>query len=544
MLKYNMNMNFSFKYNFSYINYKYSFFLFFALVCNLKSYSSVKNIITINHRKLLINDAPVFSSNNYSFSVPENAALGTSLGTVSATDADNDVLTYSIKTGNTNSALSINSGTGLITVAKPLNHHTQDQYVLVVAVTDPGGLFTEASTIITVQAETATPGFTNIIWGTTKTQPLGTHEVHGEVVNEKLYMFGGYDVQKRPNYTPTKRSFVYDPIAKTWTPIADLPHIPNGADFGGVTHEGLATDGTDIYFAGGYLSSSNGISQTFATKQVWRYNVASDTYTALPDLPIDLAAGQLRYLQGKIHYIGGANKLRRDTTVHYALNLDSLSEGWKELAPVLYRRNHPGSAVFEGKIYFLGGSRFQDDNAITQKMVEVYDPNTNAWTRVADLPVARDHISSSVIVNGDRILVLGGLTAPNVKTALVSAYSPATNTWKDLTPLPATRAAGVASVLNGDIYYAGGNYTNSNYKGITIKIYSDHLYSFTGNGNWSNPANWSNNTIPPASLPAGNSIIINGECIVDVSQIIEKGASITVAQGKSMNIVGNLTIQK
>jgi N-acetylneuraminic acid mutarotase len=307
--------------------------------------------------------------------------------------------------------------------------------------------------------------FTTISWGTAKSQPLGTHEIHGEVVNGKLYIFGGYDVNKRPNWTPTKRSYVFDPIANIWTAIADLPHTPNGSGFGGITHEGLTNDGTNIYFAGGYTSNSNGTGQIFGTKQVWRYNVASNNYTRLPDLPQALAAGQMRYLNGKLHYIGGANYSRSDVSIHYALDLNNLSAGWKALAPLLNPVNHPGSAVYGGKIYYIGGSHHQDNNSVVQKTLQVYSPNTNTWTKLADMRVGRDHISSAVVVMGTRILVLGGETSHNVLSNLVSAYSPATNTWTELTPLTAGKSAGVAAILNGNIYYTGGNFSNINRKG-------------------------------------------------------------------------------
>ena len=322
--------------------------------------------------------------------------------------------------------------------------------------------FILAITCITASAQ----DFTSINWGTVRRQPNGTHEVHGEVVGGKLYIFGGYDVDKRPNYTPTKRSYMYDPATNNWTSIADLPHTPNGPGFGGVTHEGLATDGTDIYFAGGYTSNSDGTGQLFGTQQVWKYVVASDTYSRLQDLPDSLAAGQLRYLSGKIHYIGGANLARKDTGIHYVLDLNNLSAGWKKLAPLLNPVNHPGSAVYGGKIYFIGGSHGQDENTVTQKTVEAYDENTDTWTKLADMPVARDHISSSVIVMGDRILVLGGETSHNVLSSLVSAYTPATDTWADLTKLPIGKSAGVAAVLAGNIYYTGGNFSDLNYRGV------------------------------------------------------------------------------
>ncbi len=45
---------------------------------------------------------------------------------------------------------------------------------------------------------------------------------------------------------------------------------------------------------------------------------------------------------------------------------------------------------------------------------------------------------------------------------------------------------------------------------MSIKINPlNQIYTFTGNGNWDVPANWSNSSVPPAVLPATNSIVIN-----------------------------------
>ncbi len=72
-------------------------------------------------------------------------------------------------------------------------------------------------------------------------------------------------------------------------------------------------------------------------------------------------------------------------------------------------------------------------------------------------------------------------------------------------------------------------------------------YTFTGNGNWDVAANWSNNAIPPATLPAGAEIIIdpisNGECVLNIPQTVLAGAKVTVQPNKKFTINGNLTIQ-
>ncbi|MBL0356754.1 MAG: PQQ-dependent sugar dehydrogenase [Chitinophagaceae bacterium] len=72
-------------------------------------------------------------------------------------------------------------------------------------------------------------------------------------------------------------------------------------------------------------------------------------------------------------------------------------------------------------------------------------------------------------------------------------------------------------------------------------------YTFTGNGNWDVAGNWSNNTIPPSTLPAGCVIAIrpvtNGECVLNVQQTIPAGTKIIIENNKQFRINGNLTVQ-
>ena len=77
--------------------------------------------------------APVFDPATYAFSVAEDAATSTAVGTVSATDPDtDDTVTYAITAGNADGAFAIDSGTGAITVAGALDHETTASYTLTV----------------------------------------------------------------------------------------------------------------------------------------------------------------------------------------------------------------------------------------------------------------------------------------------------------------------------------------------------------------------------------------------------------------------------
>lgn len=59
--------------------------------------------------------APII--NDQTFSIDENSEAGTVVGSVIATDADGDALTYSIIDGNTSNTFSLNANTGILTVA-------------------------------------------------------------------------------------------------------------------------------------------------------------------------------------------------------------------------------------------------------------------------------------------------------------------------------------------------------------------------------------------------------------------------------------------
>jgi hypothetical protein len=98
---------------------------------------------------------------------------------------------------------------------------------------------------------------------------------------------------------------------------------------------------------------------------------------------------------------------------------------------------------------------------------------------------------------------------------------------------------------NGDV---SPNHRNLLMNATIWLVSSDKkTYTFSGDGNWSNSLNWTGGKVPPLTLPPGDSIIIdpliNGNCVLDVTQHIAAGATITVTTGKNMLIPGTLNIQ-
>lgn len=97
------------------------------------------------------NIAPVFASSSYAFSISENTAATTAVGSVSASDADvGQTRSYRITGGNTSNTFAINSSTGAITVNAALDYETKSLYSLQVTVDDNGSPTASASAPVTI----------------------------------------------------------------------------------------------------------------------------------------------------------------------------------------------------------------------------------------------------------------------------------------------------------------------------------------------------------------------------------------------------------
>ena len=96
-----------------------------------------------------------------SFSIEEQAPEGTSLGTVIASDADGDSLSFSITNGNDDETFQINSLSGELTLSGILNYGLTSSYILSVQVSDGEEIATASMTVnvLTEEATIRIPGF-------------------------------------------------------------------------------------------------------------------------------------------------------------------------------------------------------------------------------------------------------------------------------------------------------------------------------------------------------------------------------------------------
>ena len=93
-------------------------------------------------------------------------------------------------------------------------------------------------------------------------------------------------------------------------------------------------------------------------------------------------------LDGKLYAVGGHGGGHLSSVERY----DPGRDAWEAVAPLTLARFGAGVAALEGKLYAVGGSIEEDDEAEAQRRahsVERYDPASNAWEEVAPMATAR-----------------------------------------------------------------------------------------------------------------------------------------------------------
>lgn len=294
----------------------------------------------------------------------------------------------------------------------------------------------------------------SLSWSTRASAPLARFEGQGLVVNNKLYLFGGF---YNSSLLTTTRADVYSIASNSWSRIAGVPER--------LTHAAQVVDGNTIYLVGGYVGNNPGLS----TNHVWKYSISNNSWSAGPALPSDRGGGAAVVLGRNLHFFGGATRRTTsksstiDRAEHYVLNLDG-GKSWTTAKPLPNPRNHLGATVLNGKAYAIGGQHTYNEGTTNQKQVDVYNPATDSWSRAADLPLGRGHISASTFTMNGRIIIIGGTVNNGTSgsaSAEVTSYNPDTNAWSRLTPLPSGRKTPIAGTDGTRIIVSTGGLSSA-----------------------------------------------------------------------------------
>jgi N-acetylneuraminic acid mutarotase len=284
------------------------------------------------------------------------------------------------------------------------------------------------------------------------------------VSRDTLLVAGGSNFPgKRPWEGGTKvwydRVFMLAPGARVWRDAGRLP-CANGYGVSVSLAEGLVLAGggdATRNFGEVWLACWNGRSLDFTA------------LPSLP-LPLAQSAGALvgrtLYLAGGLDR-PDAKQAQRGL---YALDFDRLSEGWKKLedcpGPERILATAAGNA---GVFYLFGGARLVTDaQGATQREwlrdAWCYQPGAG-WKRLADLPRPAVAAPTPAPVIDGRMFVLGGDDGSQVSVSPmehrgfprgVLAYDPTSNTWTCVAELPFSLVTTSSATWQGLIVVPGG----------------------------------------------------------------------------------------
>ncbi|MFS4430427.1 kelch repeat-containing protein [Chryseobacterium sp. S90] len=179
---------------------------------------------------------------------------------------------------------------------------------------------------------------------------------------------------------------------------------------------------------------------------------------------------------GKIYVFGGSG-LNGAATTKFSNRFqyyDIASDTWHPLPDMPTARETRGKIVND-KLYVIGGF-----NGTSSRLINVYDLNTDRWTDQFTMPAGIS--GHSLAVSGNKIFIAGGY---NNQTFL-AYFDTATNKFHQLSSNMIPRRHATAEVYNDKLYIIGGSTTSvikSAIKSIQVADISENVLANTTNEN-------------------------------------------------------------
>jgi N-acetylneuraminic acid mutarotase len=269
------------------------------------------------------------------------------------------------------------------------------------------------------------------------TRPFAGNHHAAEVINGKLYLFGGLG-------SGTGKVQIYNPTSNSWSQGADMPFAAGSSS--------TALINGKVYLAGGIVGNTT-------TRQVALYDPALDSWSLLAQMPQGRNHAAAATDGAKFYVFGGRGPGSGDNNT-VANGFDTLqiynpaTNSWQSsldvgsnLAPLPIGRGGMGKAVFaEGKFYIIGGETSTGPGATSNNVynrVDIYDPQANSWSQGSDLPTARQGIFPLLI--GKRVYVAAGGTSAGVsQSSALEVYNLPVATLPD-PPTPTNTATSTST---------------------------------------------------------------------------------------------------
>ena len=289
------------------------------------------------------------------------------------------------------------------------------------------------------------------LWSTVDSFDEARHENAAIQVGGKFYVLGGRE-------TTTVR--IYDPATGTWSTGATMPTTTGWPSTNLHHFQAVEVNGL-IYAVGGFTGA---YPDEPSTTHVYIYDPAADAWSLGPEIPVDRrrgSAGAAVY-NGKIYLVGGnANGHSGPGSVQFD-EFDPATGTFTALPDIPRARDHFFAIVTGDELYAIAGreSDLSDGTVFNQTAaeVDVYDFTTGTWTTLpteSNIPTVRAAPATGLI-DGE-IIVAGGETSQGSAHSETEAFDIQSQTWRPLSPMKTARHATQAIVYEGKMYVVAGS---------------------------------------------------------------------------------------
>ena len=284
-------------------------------------------------------------------------------------------------------------------------------------------------------------GETENTWAPKAPMHVARRGVGVAAVNGRIYAIGG-NGEKGAVGTNEE----YDPVNDTWMFKAEMPTPRWGF--------AVAVYQNKIYCIGGY----NGDGDVVGVNEV--YDPATDTWETKASMRTVRVGLKANAVNGKIYLIGGyvpEGYHFRDPS--FSEVYDPATNSWTSTAPLPNGTSGYASAVFDGKIYVMGGV----SNVAVGNLTQIYDPETDTWSKGAESPWTIAYADAGVTLSVDaprRIYVLS--RDFNTADVVIRVFDPELGTWSSGAALPTGRRGASVAVVDDRLYAIGGYRTFNN----------------------------------------------------------------------------------
>ncbi len=277
-------------------------------------------------------------------------------------------------------------------------------------------------------------------WITTESSPNGARaKAETTMLNDGRIIVTGGAI----NTVATEITEIYDPIADTWTRVADLPAPV-------VYHASVCVSDSTILLFGGKIGEKT-------TANVWEYNINTDTWTQKEDMPIDIIKHSVTVLQNSTVLIGGGYSLPSNEESSWSFIYNPKTNTYSDNINLLTKRTgHSAVLLNDGNVMYLAGYNYVGGGAITD--IEIFDTQAQSWSVQGEISTGRTGGQEVVKTQSGDIFVIGGFNGfASLNLDVIDKYNAETQTWTTIQNLPqATSGTNVALLENGEILVAGG----------------------------------------------------------------------------------------